>query len=79
MGTDFSPQRVHEYRCQSTESSGIEVSGDRGIIGIGVSPHRVKGHKCQFTEGSCVLVSIRSTDETGIEVCNSVYSWLMAR
>jgi hypothetical protein len=43
MSIGVSPQRVHSYRCQSTEGSWVKVSVPIVFMVRGVGPERVRG------------------------------------
>jgi hypothetical protein len=46
IGTGVSPERVHGYRCQSTEDSWVQVSDQRGFTCTGVNLKSVHGYMC---------------------------------
>jgi len=62
MDAGVSPQKIHGYRCQSTECSWVQMSVHRGfagtsfipqsVMGTGVSPQTVHWYRRQSREGS---------------------------
>jgi hypothetical protein len=52
MGTGVSPERVHEYRCQSRECSWVQISVHKELMSTGVRPQRVYVYRYQSREGS---------------------------